>query len=144
MSGPIEVSFVEVCSASGKAIQKVNAQTVEVAEVVVLDSDKAVEKEAEQWYPSLESIFWVDHQFVNKGRCEFSLDDDKGLIARKIPVDKGYHSDNESLISSEKIVADMEDSKLKSSPNIPLIAVISPPSVTRTPSRGNFVPHPND
>ncbi|CAK9133568.1 unnamed protein product [Ilex paraguariensis] len=76
-----------------------------------------------------------------RGRSEFSLDDDKGLMTIKVPPDKGYRSNNESLRNSKRIMVDIEDSEMEEPSNIPLNVVISPRSITRVDSRGNSVPN---
>ncbi|CAK9148609.1 unnamed protein product, partial [Ilex paraguariensis] len=55
----------------------------------------AVNKQFSSYFSS---SFYVDRSYIRREASLFSLDDDRGLVKKKEPPDKGYYSDNESSI----------------------------------------------
>ncbi|CAK9177179.1 unnamed protein product [Ilex paraguariensis] len=56
------------------------------------------------------SLFYLEHFSISKSGASVSLDDDRGLVSNREPLDKGYYSDtgSRSKYLMGKVVADSE------------------------------------
>ncbi|CAK9179690.1 unnamed protein product [Ilex paraguariensis] len=63
----------------------------------------------QQHYSSASSSFLVDHSYKRRGRQNFSVDDENGLIRDKEPPNKGFSSDQESTKNWVDMIEDSAD-----------------------------------
>ncbi|CAK9185344.1 unnamed protein product [Ilex paraguariensis] len=87
-----------------------------------------------QWSLSRISSFWVDHQYECRTGSDLSLDDERGLMPIRVPLDKGYNSDYGATLEGEAV--NIDDSTVLTFSKRLQQADSSPNSVTRSISRG--------
>ncbi|CAK9187657.1 unnamed protein product [Ilex paraguariensis] len=96
-SGPIDVELAAGNNVStDEIVESLNREEVveKIASVKMVDTvPLQICLRNKQCSTEFGDTFWVDRQFACRDGIDISKDDERGLIALKVPPDKGYFSD---------------------------------------------------